>query len=172
MPESSTLEVKRPLDMEDPLARFELAKDIAAIANAPAGGVIVVGAETKNVSGVDVIKRITPLRDAHVDARKLRSIVSSKIYPPLVGLDIRAIRAAASDAGGFVLMIDIPAQPQELKPILVHGASIDGKVRSIFVSIPSRDHDGTALLTLAALHSRLVAGSAWIASQSGSSDSK
>jgi hypothetical protein len=45
---------------------------------------------------------------------------------------------------GMLILIDVPPQPEELKPFLVHGAIVDGRAEGAFVSIVRRRgrHDG------------------------------
>jgi len=35
----------------------------------------------------------------------------------------------------MLMLIDIPPQPEELKPFLVHGAIVDGRIEGAFISI-------------------------------------
>jgi hypothetical protein len=42
---------------------------------------------------------------------------------------------------GLLIVIDVPPQPEELKPFLVHGAVVDGKAEREFISIVRRQGD-------------------------------
>lgn len=157
--EHQMLDVKRPPDLSERVAQLELAKDIAAFANSMVGGLLVIGAETKSVDGKDIVKRLCPLSDATTIIQRANSILETRIYPPLAGVEAQAI---ATRSGEQLVMINVPPQPDELKPFIVHGANIGHKLRDIFVSIPQREGDHSTILSPAALHARLVVGRAWL----------
>jgi hypothetical protein len=58
----------------------------------------------------------------------------------------------------MLILIDVPPQPEELKPFLVHGAVVDGKAEGEFISIVRRQGDETIPITAKAIHSTLAAG--------------
>jgi hypothetical protein len=61
---------------------------------------------------------------------------------------------------GMLILIDVPPQPEELKPFLVHGAIVDGKAEGAFISIVRRQGDETIPITAPMIHSMLAAGRA------------
>jgi hypothetical protein len=157
LPENQSLEAKRPMKLDVELSKLELSKDVAAMANTTAGGIIVIGAGTRKVDGRDVIQCLYrfPATEA---VQKVRGILQKRIYPPIADLQVEAVTADT----GELLIIDIPSQPNELKPFMIHGISISGNVREIFFSIPQRQGENTIFLTLPAIHARLLAGQAWL----------
>lgn len=157
LPEGQSLEAKRPIKLDDELSKLELSKDVAAMANATAGGIIVIGAGTQNVGGRDIIQRLYHF-PATKAVQKFRGVLQKRIYPPIVGLQVEAVTTGT----GELLIIDIPSQPDELKPFMIHGTSVSGGVREIFFSIPQRQGDSTNFLTLPGIHARLLAGQAWL----------
>jgi hypothetical protein len=73
------------------------------------------------------------------------------------GLEVFSVRA---EAGGDLLAISVPPQPEELKPFLVHGAILEGKVEGAFVSIVRRRGEHSVPITAPAIHAMLSAGRA------------
>jgi hypothetical protein len=60
----------------------------------------------------------------------------------------------------MLILIDVPPQPEELKPFLVHGAIVDGEAQGAFISIVRRRGDGSIPVTAPMIHSMLAAGRA------------
>lgn len=106
-----------------------------------------------------MIKRLTPLPQSNDLLRQIGSVVRNRIYPPPIDLRIEQIEV---DEHGALILIDIPPQPEEMAPFLVHGVIVDERRRDIFFSLPQRNGDYTDFLSLPALHARLVAGRAWL----------
>jgi hypothetical protein len=61
---------------------------------------------------------------------------------------------------GMLILIDVPPQPEERKPFLVHGAVVDGEVRELFISIVRRRDESSISTTAREIHSTLAAGRA------------
>lgn len=59
-----------------------------------------------------------------------------------------------------MILIDIPPQPEELKPFLVHGAIVNGAVEGAFISIVRRRGESSIPTTASMIHSTLAAGRA------------
>ncbi|MDQ3764985.1 MAG: ATP-binding protein [Actinomycetota bacterium] len=164
--EGSLLEAKRPKKLDDLSAKLELAKDVGAMANTSSGGMILIGADTKRVGGHDIIRRLCGFSVGALD-RQIIKTLRQYIYPAIVDLHVE--RASAGD-GGQILLIDVPAQPEVLKPFIVHG--IEGGGKQIYFSIPQREGEDTFFMTVAELHGRLLAARAWLDGRShGSTDS-
>jgi hypothetical protein len=62
--------------------------------------------------------------------------------------------------GKGLLMVVVPPQPEVLKPFLVHGTVVRGRVEGAFISIVRRRGEGSIVTTPAAIHAMLVAGKA------------
>ena len=60
----------------------------------------------------------------------------------------------------MLVLLDIPPQPEELKPFLVHGAIVDGRVEGAFISIVRRRGESSIPITAPMIHSTLAAGRA------------
>ena len=155
--EGQWLEAKRQhYDLNTTSGKISLAQAVARFANAETGGLVVVGLETKAVAGQDMIRKVTPVPHDPLIVRKYQQTLKDRLYPPVDGLQIEAIPGN----GGDLVLLDIPPQPEELKPFLVHGAVIDGRTEGAFISIVRRQGDLTIPTTAAMIHAALVAGRA------------
>jgi hypothetical protein len=157
-PESDWLECKgRPYRLREPLQRFELAKDIAMLANRPDGGVLLIGPATKKKEGHDVIRSVNPQVLGDLPPSRYHGAISSTIFPPPQDLTIEAI--PVSDTGG-VLFIRVPPQPEPLLPFLVTGAIEGDKVLGSHFSLVYRRGAESVAITPAEVHGLLIAGRA------------
>jgi hypothetical protein len=111
---------------------------------------------TKRVSGGEEIRGLCPLpRDGKM-IRRYQQTLDRCVFPPPDGMTIEAV---AMDEQMLVL-IDIPPQPEELKPFLAHGAIVDGQVEGAFISIVRRRGESSIPITAPMIHSALAAGRA------------
>lgn len=154
-PECQSLECKRSVDLDNERNKFELSKDLAAIANSESDGVLVIGFATKTRSGEDIITSVHPVSGAKGYVRRIRRIVDRYVYPPIEGLQIAT--APVRDASEIVYCY-VPIQPRELKPFVVSGAFLEDRVEGAFITVPRRRNDETINLTPASLHAFLSAG--------------
>jgi hypothetical protein len=130
-PESLEVEFKgEPYQVENESQKFELAKDVSALANT-AGGVIVIGARTErdNQSAVDVVAELRPHTSGLVNEHQYEAIVGERVFPSLRQLQVRFFPSAA-DATRGLLAIDVPPQPEENKYFLVQRPIADGDDRT------------------------------------------
>lgn len=157
-PESICLDVKRQhYDFSGAAGKISLAQDVARFANAEQGGVLVVGMRGRKVPGGEVISGITPVVVTGHDVRRYTQAIEAHLFPLVDGLEVFSVRA---EAGGDLLAISVPPQPEELKPFLVHGAVLEGKVEGAFVSIVRRRDEHSVPITAPAIHAMLSAGRA------------
>ena len=77
--------------------------------------------------------------------------------PSPVGVEIFSIHKGRT---GNVWVVSIPPQPEELKPFLVHGALVKGKVNDAYYSIVTRRDDHAVPTTPEAVHALIAAGRA------------
>ncbi|MEV0537093.1 ATP-binding protein, partial [Kitasatospora sp. NPDC050463] len=136
--------------------KISIAQAVSRFANAEHGGIVVVGMRGKKVPGGEVISGICPVP---VDGRTLRQYqdaIEKQLYPPPDLLDIEVVPAD----GGSLVILHIPPQPEELKPFLVHGAVVDGRVEGAFISIVRRRGESSIPITAPAIHATLAAGRA------------
>jgi hypothetical protein len=161
LPESPWLEAKsRGYDLADEGARIEFAQDVARFANGDTPGLLVVGLATRKVRGVDTISSVRPALTSFDAARHYRTL-DNKIFPPLQDLQVLNIPVETIDGRrGYLLAVLIPRQPEEAKPILVHGAIVAGKVEGAFISIVRRRGEHSIPVRPESIHAALAAGRA------------
>ena len=162
-PESDWLEAKRePYRLDEPEQQLELAKDVASLANAPAGGVLVVGLATIKRDGTDVIAAVRAIPAEMLSAERYRRVIRRFVYPPPEGLTVEFFETGQAKG---ILVVSVPDQPAENRPLLVLGAIVGDKVSGSHVSIVRRYGDATTAVHPAALHSLLAAGRAALAGE-------
>ncbi len=159
-PESAWLEAKvAPYDLDDKNVRFELGKDVAAMANSRQGGIIVLGLanEKKRRKGdVDTIGGCSEVDLRRVRRQRYRHLVANLVYPTLTGFDIELIEGTARDRGIAVLVI--PPQTENKRPFLVQGVIADGNVLGRHVLLPWRREDEIDAMDAVAMHARIRLG--------------
>jgi hypothetical protein len=157
-PESICLDVKRQhYDLTDAAGKISLAQDVARFANAESGGVLIVGMQGKKVPGGEIISAITPIQLGGRDIRRYGQTIESYVFPLVEDLELFGVDA---EAGSQLLAISVPPQAEELKPFLVHGAIVKGKVEGAFVSIVRRRGEHSVPIIAPAIHAMLAAGRA------------
>jgi hypothetical protein len=132
-----------PLPQDD-AARFELASDVCAFANAVHGGLLVLEAEP-----------------AGQGAGCAAGIIRSMVFPEPADLVVEVVPAAPDGpAGKGLIVVAVPPQDRVLKPFLVHGTLIEGTYQAQFASIVERRDVTIYAQPIAALHAQLAAGRA------------
>jgi hypothetical protein len=158
-PESVYLDVKQShYDLDTAHGEIALAQAVARFANAEDGGLLVVGMRGKKVPGGEVITKIVPVPITGRYVRRYRLVIERRLFPLVEGLEVFAVDAPAGE--GKVLVVHIPPQPEELKPFLVHGAIVGGRVEGAFISIVRRRDEHSVPITAPAIHAMLAAGRA------------
>ena len=107
--EGLELEFKgEPYQVDQEAEKFELAKDVSALANG-GGGVIVIGVRTerKEESPLDEATRIRPFPRELVDTSRYEALIAERVYPPLQGLRVEFKPSADGGERGLVL-IEVP----------------------------------------------------------------
>lgn len=156
--ESDWLEAKQaPYRLDETHQQLELAKDVAAMANGADGGLIVIGLATVRRGERDVISKVRPVPFALLDCSRYLRVIEKYLYPPPEGLKVELVKV---DDDGGLLMILVPRQPAEARPVLVVGAVVDGRVVGSYVSVFKRRGDATTAAHPVALHSLIAAGRA------------
>ncbi|MFD5820594.1 helix-turn-helix domain-containing protein [Streptomyces sp. NPDC127038] len=141
---------------EDPRAAEELAGDVAALANA-GGGVIVIGIATRTDGDGEVLDRVVGVGPQAVDAGQVRELLRTRITPAPYGVRIGWSGAGDSD-DGRVVFIHVP-EPAPGTLFVVAGPTGQPGVRQAdTVAVPVRDDDGTHWLTRTGIQALLSAG--------------
>jgi hypothetical protein len=151
-PEGPWLDAKRePHSLATDADKWELAKDVAAFANAGQYALIVWGvADRKDPQG-DVLDTLRPFAIGDVDVPAVRAALRDRLVPMVPDLEVGLVESRQGYGYGFVF---IPAQPPELQPFMVTGAlrpSAGWLGRHL--TIPVRAGEDTAYLDTSALHS-------------------
>lgn len=158
-PESLWLDAKRQdydLSKGQDRGRISLAQDVARFANGEEGGVIVIGFATRRHPGGETISKLTPVRAPDSGTTRHAKAIDNRVFPAVDGLTVEEIPVD----GGVIIVINVPPQPEELKPFLVHGAIVNGKVEGAYISILRRRGEDSIPITAQAIHSTLAAGRA------------
>lgn len=156
MQEGPWLDVKSQHYEPGGVGAIKLAQAVAKFANAELGGLLVVGMAGKKLPGAEIIKKICPVPISGDELKRYQNVLRDRLYPPPDSLTIDLI---GDDELGLVL-VNIPPQPEELKPFLVHGAIVGGKEDGTFISIVRRRGDSSIPTTAPMIHSTLSAGRA------------
>jgi len=147
--ETQTLDFKANwYRLDEPAQKFELGKDVAAMANKD-GGYIIRGVKATRVTtaDVEVAAFIKPIPSAMVDIEQHRSVVNGNVFPPPADVEYEFIYDAtdtSDDLRGF-LVIKIPPQPPGSIHILTRVATDSGDQFDAFV-VPIRDGAQTRFL--------------------------
>ena len=116
--ECAWLDVKRDVyALDRPYGAEELLKDVAAFANAPAGGLLLVGFSTRLENGQEIIDQVRPVPHAAVDLDRHRKLLDRIIPVPMYV----AVDWIDCGDGKGILAIDVPAQPPASLPYVVPG---------------------------------------------------
>ena len=154
--ESEWLEAKAaPYRLEEHAEAFELAKDVAALANAD-GGIIVIGAQTKKRPGGDEIRRINECRLSDVSPRAYTTLVRRGMFPKVEGFEIELVPHGST--GNGVALLTIPKQEEGEKPFLVHGMVQGGRTTGQGFTWPVREGAETVVPRIETVHALLRAG--------------
>lgn len=157
LPESSWLEAKSRLyDVSDDSEKVELAQDVSRFANSENGGLLLLGIRTRRNRDGESLQKVVGCSLPSGILRRYQSIIDSRVFPPIENLALTSVHTSRGD----ILAILVPAQPPELQPFLVHGATVAGKMEGAFISIVRRRGEQSIPISGPAIHSLLVAGRA------------
>jgi len=153
--ESDWLDAKKqPYGLSQDPHKLELAKDVAAFANG-AGGLILIGARTEEIRSGERLAEIRPIPLNLINVQQIRDVLDDWVYPVVEGLEVDAVE---TDSDRGIAYVYVPLQGQERRPFVVAGMERDGKVSSVFFSVPTRRDDDTHYSDVASLHGLLLAG--------------
>lgn len=155
--ECNWLDVKSgPYQFTRPSGAEELAKDVAAFANAAGGGLLLIGFKTVADHDSEIISELRPIPRSLVDLDRHRKLIYERIVPTVRELNVEWI---VYEGQKGVLCIDIPAQPAGSRPFAVPGPNGGrGNTNETSVAVPLRVGDGTHWLPKGELQRLLAAG--------------
>lgn len=161
-PESEWLDVKgAPYTGHKEIWKHELARDVAAFANSPHGGVIVIGMTTKQENDIEEIEKVRELELSRVVPSTYRRVIERWVYPEVSGLEIERIEGKTPGRG--IVLLVVPPQPEGSRPFLVWQAMVAGKLYEHSILLPFRRADETAFGDIGGVHARLRLGEQVIA---------
>jgi hypothetical protein len=156
--EGDWLDVKsQHYDLATTRGKISLAQAISRFCNAEEGGIVVIGMETKRVPGGEIIKDVKPVPLDTATARRYRQALEVRLFPFPTGLKIETIDTGF---GCGLVVISVPPQDEELKPFLVHGSIVDGRIEGAYISVVRRSGEDSIPITAQQIHSTLAAGRA------------
>lgn len=165
--EAGWVELKRqPYDLDRPAGKFELAKDVAAMANAN-GGVIVIGVATTSPPHEvrDVASEIRPFAKELGSVDAMKGVLKDWVVPPQ--RPSLSWFESAPASGLFLLVATVQPLPERERPALVsRTVDEDGRARTRRFGLPVRRGDDTEWLT--ADHVRLLIRDGMAAGEAGS----
>lgn len=142
-----------PYQLSQDNQKYELAKDLASFANA-SGGYILIGLSTKAApaAATDEVAEIRAFDFELVNPAQYLAVAKDRIYPAILGLDIRWLEHKRTPGKGL-LVIEIPPQREEDKFFLVNGI-YDGntKLPQTVFGIPIRMLSVNQPLSIVKLH--------------------
>ncbi|GLW46381.1 hypothetical protein Stsp02_20430 [Streptomyces sp. NBRC 14336] len=141
---------KGPYDLSTEKGKFELAKDVAAFANA-GGGLIVCGLKAKQrpTELYEVAEKLTPFAKSLVNSTSYKDVIKEYVRPLLkVNYLWFDHPADDPDASGHYLVIEVAALPESDRWALVtRGLTEDGRFVKGSWTVPIRNGDTTAYLS-------------------------
>ncbi|MER6566295.1 ATP-binding protein [Streptomyces sp. NPDC001093] len=151
------LDAKRdPYHLSSPAQIEELAKDVAAFANAPSGGLLVLGISTRREGESEVFHELCPFERDAVNLDQVRKLIRERITPPPRGVDVDWIPYGE---GRGIVAVDVPPQPVSSLPyVLAAPVGKHGQVNPHTVVVPVREADGTHWLPRTEVQRLLAAG--------------
>ncbi len=156
-PEGHWLDVKaQQYPLNTPKGQISLAQAVSRFCNAESGGLVVFGMGTKKIRGGEEIRKLCPMPWEAGIATRYQQVLDRRVFPPLDSMTVEAVKMDDE----MIIVIDVPPQPEELKPFLVHGAIVDGDVEGAFISIVRRRGEASIPTTAPMIHSMLAAGRA------------
>jgi hypothetical protein len=142
--------------------RWELAKDVAAFANAK-GGCIVVGVKTAPLSSVpgERADSLTEIPSDRISHPKLPRILEQLVYPELRGIQYHWFPSTPDPTRGYFVIV-VPEQPGSSHPFVLRAMSLDdgSEPSRTALGIPTREGDRVIWWPPERLHHSLAPGSA------------
>ncbi|MEV0363977.1 hypothetical protein [Nocardia fusca] len=157
-PESDWLDVKSDhYDLATDRGKISLASAVARFCNAEGGGIVLVGMDTKRIPGGELIKSVRPVPIDVQTLRRYRQAIENRLFPFPYAMQLETVETSA---GQGLVIVSVPPQDEELKPFLVHGAIVDGRVEGAYISIVRRSGEDSIPISAQQIHSTLAAGRA------------
>jgi Putative DNA-binding domain len=158
--ENEWLECKAaPYQLDKDHQRQELAKDVAGLANA-GGGIILIGIKTERdlTHFGDEIKEVRSFAPSLINPEQYIDILKSWIYPPLDKIDVKWL-PSSTDSNAGIVSIFIPLQPEAKIPfLLTRTLDTEGRRVEIVFGFVERRRAGVDSLSVQGLHTLIRDG--------------
>lgn len=144
------------------MATHAHAADSARFANGTVDALLLIGFKTAKdrQTGEEAISKVTSSLTPF-NIAQYHQVIDRRVFPPILGLTVEGYTVPLKGGRqGHLLTIRVPAQPEESKPFLVHGAIVGGKVEGAFISIVQRRGEHSIATTGPSIHATLAAGRA------------
>ncbi len=129
--EGDWLDVKsQDYDLATIRGKISLARDVASFANAEHGGILVIGIHAKKTGDGEILTKVRPLPPDKRGVQRHRQALDQRIFPPPEGLTLEEVTIGS----GRLIILHLPPQSEELKPFLVHGAIVHGRIEGAFIA--------------------------------------
>lgn len=158
--EYSQFDAKQKYSLDSDRGKYELAKDVAAMANSD-GGVLVVGLTTDKIQETkeEVVAAVSLLKEEEANKEQYEHLVANRIYPCIKGLSVDWVPSIRNQGMGL-LAITVPNQAGDDKPFLIKNVvEEDGsRLKEIIFSYPFRVTDHTKSHNVERIHSLIKGG--------------
>lgn len=148
-----------PYHLKNPKNKQELAKDVAGLANA-GGGVIVLGVKTEksDIHHGDEVKEICPFEQKLIDINDYHNVLKTWIYPNLQEMEIKWYESNEHSGKGIIAII-IPKQPATLAPFLLTQTFDDNdKLTEIVFGYSERKRSEVESMNVSRIHTLIKDG--------------
>lgn len=148
-----------PYRIEDDHQKFELAKDVSALANAK-GGIILIGAQTERdpTQATDIVTKIRPFSDSVINISQYESVVRTWVYPPIKDLEIKWFALSQKSGLGLVAII-VGDQDQLWRPfLLTRSIEPSGRVSTTLFGYAERGTGKSLPMSVQQIHTILRDG--------------
>jgi predicted HTH transcriptional regulator len=149
----------KPYDFATPDGRYELAKDVSALANA-SGGWLIVGLKTTPLAteAADAVSSLDLIPEPDFDAARIKGLLNDHVHPSIAGLGVYWA-ADAENPGLGAGVIHVPEQKVDSKPFLITRVVEDGvHVKGIVFGYARRMRADSTPHTAAQLHQAMRVG--------------
>lgn len=143
-----------PYRLDERREQWELAKDVAALANAT-GGIIVLGVHTTRPSGSDeeIATKVSAFPESMFDPNRARDVVAAQVYPR-IEIDVRTFNRAEDKR---LAVIVVRQQDEDRRPFLLTHV-FDDERRWEAIAFPVRSGTHTAFEPPGMLHRDIADG--------------
>lgn len=148
----------QPYVLKTPKQKWELAKDVAALANLPDGGCVVIGIKTLKdpYDFEDKADEVAPFPCTLLNVMTCREVIQKTVYPLIRGLRIRLF---PREKGECLAIIIVPPQEQDDGRFLVNRViNEEGHPVTEAFAVPVRDGARTAWETVGQVHRDIADG--------------